>query len=203
MAVALWLGGCGGDRGGGASRGATSAGPGGEGSAITGEGAGSPGNGGDSGRGPAGTTVAAPSDRTGIEAAVHRYVDALNAGDGAALCSLLAPGALDGVQIPVRRRSCAASLTASVGHPSPKGSPRWLRTKLVDADTVVTIEGGGLARFTGTVVHRFAGSREPSIEDDVVYLRRAGEHWLIAKPSATFYRAIGAREVPITALTPP
>jgi hypothetical protein len=52
-------------------------------------------------------------------------------------------------------------------------------------------------------VHRFAAGREPSIEDDVVYLRRDDGRWLIVKPSASFYRAIGARDVPVTALTPP
>ena len=137
-----------------------------------------------------------------IEAAVRRYVAAIDAGDGAALCALLAPGALRGVDLPVRRGSCAASLGASIGHPSPGGSPRWLRTRLVDADSVVTIEGG-LGRLTGTVVHRFAGSREPSIEDDVIYLRQVGGRWRIAKPSSTFYRAIGVRDVPIAALQPP
>ena len=106
------------------------------------------------------------------------------------------------IDLPVRRPSCAASLDASVGHRGGGGSPRWLATRLVDADAVVTIEGG-LGRLTGTVVHRFAGSREPSIEDDVIYLRMVGGRWRIAKPSSTFYRAIGARDVPIAALKPP
>ena len=66
----------------------------------------------------------------------------------------------------------------------------------------MTIEGG-LGRFTGTVVHSFAGPREPSIEDDVIYLRRRGGRWLIAKPSATFYRAVGYPDVPIAALKEP
>lgn len=148
------------------------------------------------------TTPATDSDRARITRVVHRYVDSIDTGDGAAVCALLAPGALRGIHLPVRRPSCAASLRASIGHPGPAGSPRWLRTTLVDADSVVRIEGG-LGRFTGTVVHRFAGSREPSIEDDVIYLRRVGRGWRIAKPSATFYRAVGIRDVPIAALTPP
>jgi len=37
----------------------------------------------------------------------------------------------------------------------------------------------------------------------VVYLRKVGGRWLIVKPSATFYRAIGAKDVPLIALTPP
>ena len=199
LAATLWLGGCGGDDQPGSGRADRPLG--GSASDET-----EPG----SGRVTAATTVpsetkttaAGGEERTRITRAVHRYVDSIDASDGAALCALLAPGALRGVELPLRRPSCASSLRASIGYPSPGGSPRWLRTTLVDADSVVTIDGG-LGRFTGTVVHRFAGSREPSIEDDVIYLRRIGGRWKIAKPSATFYRAIGARDVPIAALRAP
>jgi hypothetical protein len=133
---------------------------------------------------------------------VRRYVAAIDGDEGATLCALLAPGALRGVRLPVRRPGCPAALSASIGHPGPPGSPRWLRSRLVDADSVVRVEGG-LGRFTGTVVHSFAGSREPSIEDDVIYLRHIGDRWLIAKPSATLYRAMGYRDVPIAALRAP
>lgn len=149
-----------------------------------------------------GTRPASASDERRIERTVRRYVATLNADDGRGLCRLLAPAALRGVKLPERRGSCAASLRASIGHPPPDGAPRWLGTRVVDADSVVLVRGGD-GRFTGTVVHRFAGAREPSIEDDVVYLRRVGGDWRLAKPSASFYRAIGARDVPITALTPP
>jgi hypothetical protein len=152
--------------------------------------------------GAAETTPASEGARALIEATVRRYVASINAADGAALCGLFAPAGLAEVELPVRRPSCAASLSSSIGHPGPAGSPRWLRTRLVDADSVVRIEGA-LGRLTGTVVHRFAGSREPSIEDDVIYLRRVSGRWRIAKPSSTFYRAIGVRDVPIEALRPP
>ena len=149
-----------------------------------------------------GTRPPSPSDERLIERAVRSYIAALNAHDGGAVCALLAPGALDGVRLPERRGSCAASLAASIGHKPPDGAPRWLRTQLVGAGTVVLVRGGD-GRLTGTVVHRLAGSRQPSIEDDVVYLRKIGGRWLIVKPSATFYRAIGARDVPLSALRPP
>ncbi len=199
LATALWFGGCGG---------------GGETARDSGDrtpqvGAATPGSAGKSAEtGPSGgepqtvTTPAKGEDRARITRVVHRYVDSIDTRDGAAACSLLAPGALRGVELPVRHPSCVASLRASIGRPGPTGSPRWLHTTLVDADSVVRVEGG-LGRFTGTVVHRFAGSREPSIEDDVIYLRRVGGRWRIAKPSATFYRAIGARDVPIGALRAP
>jgi hypothetical protein len=148
------------------------------------------------------TTEPSPSDELLIERTVKSYIAALNHDDGEGLCALLAPGALRGVELPARRGSCAATMRASIGQPPPQGAPRWLGTKLVDADAIVLVQGGD-GRLTGTVVHRFAAAREPSIEDDVVYLRKIGDVWLLAKPSASFYRAIGARDVPITALTPP
>jgi hypothetical protein len=154
------------------------------------------------GAGQGGVRPPTATDRQRIERTVKSYIAALDADDGAALCRLFAPGAFEGVKLPVHRGTCAATLTASIGHHGNSGSPRWLGTRLVDADTVVLVRGGD-GRFTGTVVHRFAAGREPSIEDDVVYLRRADGRWLIVKPSASFYRAIGARDVPVTALTPP
>jgi hypothetical protein len=52
-------------------------------------------------------------------------------------------------------------------------------------------------------VTHFADNREPSIEDDVIYLRRGAGRWLIAKPNATLYRAIGVGNIPPSALAPP
>ena len=37
----------------------------------------------------------------------------------------------------------------------------------------------------------------------MIYLDRVGDEWLIAKPSASFYRAIGYPEPPLSSLTPP
>ncbi len=50
---------------------------------------------------------------------------------------------------------------------------------------------------------RFADNREPSVEDDLIYLRKQGDAWLIAKPSATLYRAIGVGNIPPQVLAPP
>jgi hypothetical protein len=52
------------------------------------------------------------------------------------------------------------------------------------------------------VIHRFRDRRQPSIEEDVIYLERRGTRWLLAKPSATFYRAVGYADPPLRALTP-
>lgn len=145
--------------------------------------------------------IAEPDQQALIERSYRSYVAALNRRDGRSFCALLAPGGLRGVVLPKRGAGCARSVKASIGHVTQGALPRWLGARTVDVDRIEP--GGGAARLTGTVVHRFAGGREPLIEDDVVYLDEVGDRWLIAKPSATFYRAIGARDVPIDALTPP
>ncbi len=149
-----------------------------------------------------GTRPAGTADKQGIEETVHAFIRALDAHDGKTVCALLAPGALRRIRLPMRKGGCAASITGSIGFAEPGGQPRWRSTRLVDSDSVVLVRGGD-GRFTGTVVHRFAGSREPSIEDDVIYLRHSGGRWLIVQPSSTFYRAIGVGDVPLSALAPP
>jgi hypothetical protein len=62
---------------------------------------------------------------------------------------------------------------------------------------------GSEARVTATIVTRFADNREPSVEDDLIYLRMEGERWLIVKPTATLYRAIGVGDIPPQVLAPP
>jgi len=52
--------------------------------------------------------------------------------------------------------------------------------------------------------HMFAGtSGEVPVEQDVVYLRMARQRWLVAKPSALLYRAVGVGNIPLSALRPP
>lgn len=151
---------------------------------------------------PPGTRPAPASAREGIRRSIETYIGGLNARDGRAVCNVFAPGALDGFDLPRRTGGCAASVSASIGFAAPGGQPRWLGTRLVDSDSVVLVRGGD-GRLTGTVIHRFRGTREPSIEEDVIYLRDTGGRWLIAKPSSIFYRAVGIGDVPLSALTPP
>jgi hypothetical protein len=136
-----------------------------------------------------------------VAATVAIYVSALNRHDGAATCSVFGPGALQLSELPVRRGGCVPSLQASIGSRPAGGGPAWRRTRLVEV-SAVSVEGGG-ARVTGTVIHRFRGDRQPSTEEDVIYLERVGGRWLLAKPSATFYRAVGYADPPLRALTPP
>jgi hypothetical protein len=138
---------------------------------------------------------------------VRHYVDALDDRDGAAVCELLAPGALDAVKMPVARDSCAASLDASIGYSDPRGFPVWDRTKILKLRKVEV--DGGTAMVIASIVTDFADAgRDPSYEDDIVYLTRAGgstatHRWLLTKASSTLYRAVGTADVPLAVLSPP
>lgn len=130
---------------------------------------------------------------------VRAYFAALNARDGEAICELLAPGAIDAVELPLRRGSCGASVSASIGYRDPRGLPVWAGTEA----TALRVEiNGNAAKAVVDIVTEFA-DREPSIENDIVYLTRAGADWLLAKPSATLYRAVGIADVPVSVLAAP
>jgi hypothetical protein len=129
------------------------------------------------------------------------YVAALDARDGARVCRLFAPEALSGVSFPRDRETCAATLSASIGYRDPRGFPVFAGARVARV-AGVTIDGPQ-ARVTATTVTRFADNREPSVEDDLIYLRRAAAGWLIAKPSATLFRAIGVGNIPPQVLAPP
>ena len=132
---------------------------------------------------------------------VGAYVAALNDRDGAAACGLFVPGALAEVDFPRDRGTCAASLSASIGYRDPRGFPVYDRSRVGRVPSV-TIDGSE-ARVVATTVTHFAGDREPSVEDDLIYLRSQGGRWLIAQPSATLYRAIGVGDIPPEVLAPP
>jgi hypothetical protein len=140
-------------------------------------------------------------DEEAVSAAIDAYVDALNRRDSAAVCSHFAPGAVPLQELPRRRGGCVGSVGASLGSRPPRGGPAWRRTRVAEV-TAVSVEGGG-ARATATVIHRFRDRKQPSTEEDVIYLTRVGDRWLLAKPSATFYRAVGYGDPPLRALTPP
>jgi hypothetical protein len=133
--------------------------------------------------------------------AVRAYIAALNARGGNELCSLFVPGATRGLDLPRKRSTCGASLAASIGYADPRGFPVWVRTRIRRVGSVD--RQGRRGRVTLTVFHRFRDRKTISPEEDVVHLRRAGGRWLIAKPSSTFYRAIGVADVPPDVLAAP
>jgi hypothetical protein len=133
-------------------------------------------------------------------AAARRYVAALDDRDGARVCAMLAPGSIDGVKLPVRRGGCGPSVTASIGYRDPRGFPVWESAE-VEAIASLKVDGDA-ATVIPTIFTRFADRDEPSVEDDPIYLTRAGGGWTVAQPSLTFYRAIG-QEPPPQALAAP
>ena len=135
------------------------------------------------------------------ERTVRSYVAALDAARGARVCALLAPGALEQLELPRERRSCAASLDASIGYRDPRGLPVFAGVRVSAVQSVEVNRDS--ARVVVTVITEFADRAEPSIEDDLVFLVRDGNGWLIAKPSSSLYRAVGIADVPPTVLTPP
>jgi hypothetical protein len=142
----------------------------------------------------------AAARRRAVERVVRDHVEALDRRDGAAVCRLLAPGALDDVRVPRERGSCAASLDASIGYRDPRGLPQFEGLRLA---RIVSVQADPRsARVTATVVTEFADRDEPSIEDDIVYLTRRRGEWLLAKPDAALYRAIGA-EPALESIVPP
>ena len=152
-------------------------------------------------QGPESTGELSGEDRTTAVAAVSDYIRALDRHDATGVCALLAPGALDLGALPRRRGGCSRSLRASIGTRPRGGGPAWRKTTLVAVKPEDL--GDGRARITATVTHHFSDRRYVSVEDDVIYVERLGGRWLLAKPSATLYRAVGYESPPLEAFTPP
>jgi hypothetical protein len=151
--------------------------------------------------GPASTGELSGGDRAAAVATVSDYIKALDRHDAARVCALFVPGALDLSQLPKRSGGCRPSLSASIGTRPRGGGPAWRKTTLVEAKPEDL--GDGRARVSATVTHHFSDRKYVSVEDDVIYLQRVGGRWLIAKPSATLYRAVGYESPPLGAFTPP
>lgn len=141
------------------------------------------------------------TDEQAAAGAARAYIAALTRRDGAAVCRRFAPGALSGVDFPEPRSACPATVRASLGFRDPRGRPVWESSAMTDA--VSAQVDGDSARVVATVFTEYRDIREPTIEDDIIYLTRRGEQWLIAKASATLYRAIGDTDVPPSVLAPP
>jgi hypothetical protein len=155
---------------------------------------------------PAGATPgpSGPPPEGGEEAAAaaaaRGYVQSLDRRSGAAVCRAFAPGVLEELDFPAERGSCPATVEASLGS-SKRGMPAWKHSEMTD-DVSAEVSGAD-AKVVATVFTTYADVREPTVEDDIVYLTRDGDHWLVAKPSLTLYRAIGDADPPASALAPP
>ncbi len=133
------------------------------------------------------------------EHTVQAYITWLDRGQGGRLCKLVDSDALERLRLPKRQGGCGPSLTASIGYRSPRGLPVFDGARL--RELAVRVRGRS-ARAVATVSVTFADRGAPSVEDDVIYLERRAGNWIVAKPSATLYRAIGA-EPPASAIAPP
>jgi hypothetical protein len=151
--------------------------------------------------GPRSTGTLPDADSTAVSAVVRSYVASLDRRDAARVCSLIAPGGLPLGDLPKHRGGCRPSLRASIGTRPADGGPAWRRTEIVELKPEAL--GDERARVTATVTHRFSDRKYVSVEDDVIYLQRLGGRWLLAKPSATLYRAVGYGEPPLRAFSPP
>jgi hypothetical protein len=135
--------------------------------------------------GPQSTGELEGTDRSAATAAVQSYIAALDRHDGARVCALIERGGCRG----------------SIGSRPAGGGPAWRRTAIVAMKPESL--GNDRARVTTTVTHHFSDRKYVSVEDDVIYLERLGGPWLIAQPSATFYRAVGYAQPPLRAFSPP
>lgn len=149
--------------------------------------------------GPSGPAPGSEDERAAA-AAARAYVAAIDKRDGARVCAAFKPGALGGLELPKQRGSCARSVAASLGF-ARRGLPVWNHSQMTDA--VSARVDGDSARVVATVFTVYADVREPTIEDDIIYLSRQGRRWLVAKPSTTMYRAIGIADIPPSVLAPP
>ncbi len=107
------------------------------------------------------------------QSAYRRYVAAINARDGAALCRLLAPGFEDELELPERGDSCAERLGRSIGYEDPRGSPVWEATEL-DALESAIVDDAGRVQLSVAIATRFADRDETSVESDIAFLEPAG-----------------------------
>jgi hypothetical protein len=140
------------------------------------------------------------TDEQAAASAARGYVQALDRRAGAAVCGTFVPGSLDGVDFPVERSTCPATVKASLGFRR-KGFPVWESSAMTDAVSAQVT--GDTAKVVATVFTVYSDVREPTIEDDIIYLQRTGDRWQIGQPSLTFHRAIGNADPPPSALSPP
>ena len=151
--------------------------------------------------GPRSTGSLPDADSAAVTAVVRSYVAALDRHEAARVCAVIAPGGLPLGDLPRRRGGCRPSLRSSIGTRPTDGGPAWRSTEIVELKPEAL--GGDRARVTATVTHHFSDRKYVSVEDDVIYLERAGAGWLLAKPSATLYRAVGYAQPPLRAFSPP
>jgi hypothetical protein len=138
----------------------------------------------------------------GARRAYRRYIAAIDAGDGAALCAAVAGDLAAKLRPAVKRGSCADRIGGSVGYEDPRGFPVWEGTSLTGVDRVTLGPEARQARITASIVTLFRDRTEPSIESDIAYLANQGGRWILLKPTGALYRAVGKPEPPPSVIAP-
>ena len=126
-------------------------------------------------RGPEpGPSGPSPEDEAADARAARDYVEALDDRDGGALCAAARrPGAHERLELPEERGSCAGLARGLDRLPRPARPARLVeRARSTETSRPRSTATG--ARVVATVFTEFAGAREPSIEDDIIYLARCG-----------------------------
>lgn len=151
--------------------------------------------------GPSGPAPGSTDEVEAAEAA-RAYVEAIDSRNGGKLCGAFAGAGPDRLlKLPAERGSCPDSFEASFGFKGRDGQSVWASSEMTE-DVSAKVDGDS-ARVVATVFTRYADVREPTIEDDIIYLSKATDRWLVVKPSSTLYRAVGIADVPLAALKPP
>ena len=150
--------------------------------------------------GPSGPSPSSDDEVAAADAA-RSYVEAIDERNGREVCGAFVAGGLKTLELPVESGSCPASLEASLGYRDSRGLPVWDHSEMTQ-DVSAQIDGDS-ARVVATVFTEYADVREPTIEDDIIYLARSGDRWLVVKPSTTLYRAVGIADIPLEVLQPP
>lgn len=133
--------------------------------------------------------------------AARSFVNAIDSRDAGAVCDAFASGALEGFRFPATGGSCERSVSRSLGFRGGRGQPVWSSSEVTNAISAEI--DGNAARVVATIFTEYADVREPTIEDDIIYLTRSGDEWLVAKPSLTLYRAVGDSDAPPSVISPP
>ena len=153
--------------------------------------------------GPSGPAPAS-DDEVAAARAARAYVEAIDGRNGRTLCEAFEPAANEPherLDVPEERGSCSASFEASFGFEGGDGQPVWSSSEMTQ-DVSAQIEGDQ-ARVVATVFTEYSDVREPTIEDDIIYLANVTDRWLVVQPSATLYRAVGIADIPLEAFEPP
>jgi len=144
------------------------------------------------------------ADEIAAARAARQYIEAIDERDGKRLCNAFEPSAdepQERLEVPEKRGSCAAAFDASFGFEGKDGQPVWSSSEMTN-DVSAQIDGDQ-ARVVATVFTKYSDVREPTIEDDIIYLSRTTDRWRVLKPSTTLYRAVGIADIPLEALEPP